>query len=72
MESPNTSPQEIELNPSCSAQAQSNILGTGPGYENTEPECSFAVLCNSSIEKRGCLVLQSCLINFAQLAQTSV
>ena len=43
MELPNTSPQAIELNPSCSGQAHFNRPGTGPEYENTEPGRSFAV-----------------------------
>ena len=44
MESPNTSSQAIELNHSCLKEAHSNRPCTGPGYENTEPECIFAVL----------------------------
>ena len=44
MESPYTSSQAIELNHSCLKEAHSNRPCTGPGYENTEPECIFAVL----------------------------
>ena len=44
MESPNTSPQAVELNPSCSGQAHPNRSGTGPGNKNTEPERIFTVL----------------------------
>ena len=40
----NTSPQAIELNPSCSKQAHSNGPGTDPMYESTEPEFTLAVL----------------------------
>ena len=42
MESLNTTPQTIELDPSCSGQAHSNRLATGPGYENMNPGC---ILC---------------------------
>ena len=44
MESPNTSPQTIEVNPSCSGQAHFNRPGTGPGYKNTEPRFILAIL----------------------------
>ena len=45
MESPNTSPQAIELIPSCWEQlAYSNRPGTGLRYKNTEPRCILAVL----------------------------
>ena len=47
MELPNTSFQEIELNPNCLGQAYSNWPGTGHGYE--EPGCILAVLCAPSI-----------------------
>ena len=44
MESPNTSLQAIEFNPSCSGQAHSNMLGTDPpAYERTEPRCTVKV-----------------------------
>ena len=75
IESPNTSPQAIELNPSCSEQAHFNRLDTGHGCESMEPGCTPAVL--SSINallngKRGCLVQRVCVIASAQLAQTVV
>ena len=38
--SPNTSPQAVELKPSCLGQAHTNKHGTGPGYKNTEPGCT--------------------------------
>ena len=44
MESPNTSPQVVELNPSCSGQAHLNRPGTGPGHKNTEPGSIFTLL----------------------------
>ena len=44
MELPNTSPQAIELNPSCSGQAHFNRPDTGPGYKNTEPRFILAIL----------------------------
>ena len=44
MESPNTSPQAVELNPSYSGQAHPNRPGTGFGHESTEPESIFTVL----------------------------
>ena len=44
MESPNTSPQEIEFNPSCWGQAHANRPGTGPGYESTEPGSIFTII----------------------------
>ena len=44
MESPNTSPQAVELDPSGSGQAHSNRTGTGLGYENMEPGCILTVL----------------------------
>ena len=43
MELPNTSPQAIKLNPSCSGQVNCNKPGAGPEYENTEPECTFTI-----------------------------
>ena len=49
IESPNTSLQEIELNPSCSGQAHFNRPGTGHGYESTRPEGIVTVLCAPSI-----------------------
>ena len=76
MESPNTSPQAIELNPSCLGQAYSNRPAIGPGYKNTELGCTLTVLRvsvgNSYTEKRGCIVQQGYFIDFAQLAQTGV
>ena len=44
MESPNTSSQTIELNPSCLGQAHPNRPGTGPWYKNTESGKIFTVL----------------------------
>ena len=44
MESPNTSLQTIDLNPSCSKQPHSNRLGTGDGYESMELGCILTVL----------------------------
>ena len=44
MESLNTSPQAIELNPSCSGQAHSNRPGTGHVYESMGPGCILIVL----------------------------
>ena len=41
----NTSPQAVELNPSCLGQACPNRLGTGPGQKNTESGRIFIVLC---------------------------
>ena len=49
MELPNTSPQAIELNPSCLRQAQSNRPGTGDEYESTNPRCILTVLRVSSL-----------------------
>ena len=40
----NTSPQAIELIPSCSGQAHCNTPGSGYGYENTEFGCILAVI----------------------------
>ena len=45
MESPNTSSQPVELNPSCSGQACPNRPGTSPRHKNTEPGRIFTVLC---------------------------
>ena len=50
---PNTSPGEIELNPSCSGQAQFNRLGTGHWYKCTKPRCIFTVLRVPSITLHG-------------------
>ena len=44
MESLNTSPQAVELNPSCSEQAHPNRPGTGPGHKSTEPGSIFTIL----------------------------
>ena len=44
MESPNTSLQAIELNPSCLGQVYSNRPSTGPGYEHTKPGCILTML----------------------------
>ena len=44
MESPNTSSQAVELNPSCSGQAHLNRSGTGPGHKNTDFGIIFTVL----------------------------
>ena len=44
MESPNTSSQAVELNPSCLGQSHPNKPGTGPGHKNTESGRSFTVL----------------------------
>ena len=44
MESPNTSPQAVELKPSCSGQAHANRPGTGLGHKSTEPGSTFTVL----------------------------
>ena len=44
MELSNTSPQAIELDPSCSGQGHSNRPGAGPGYKNTEPGSIITVL----------------------------
>ena len=49
MELLNTSPQAIELNPSCSEQAQSNRPGTGYRYENTKPGYVLTVFRVSSV-----------------------
>ena len=43
-ESPNTSPQAVELNPSCLGQARFNRPGTGPKYKSTEPGSIFTIL----------------------------
>ena len=48
MEFPNTSPEAIDLNASCSKQADSSGLGTGHGCENTEPGCIFTEIRVSS------------------------
>ena len=65
IESPNTSPQAVELDPSYFKQAHSNRPGTGPGYENTKPWMYFGStprsINNSSSEKRGCRFRQGCL-----------
>ena len=44
MESPNTSPQAVELKPGCSRQAHLNRPDTGPGHKSTEPGSIFTVL----------------------------
>ena len=45
MESPNTSPQVVELNPRYSGQTHANRTGTGPEYKNMEPGSILTVLC---------------------------
>ena len=45
MESPNTSLQVVELNPSCSRQTHLNRLNISPGHKITEPGRIFTVLC---------------------------
>ena len=49
VETPNASPQPIELNPKCSGQAHSKGPRTGPGNENMDYGCSFGILCAPSI-----------------------
>ena len=44
MESPNTSSQGIELDPSCSKKSQSNRPGTDYEYESTEPRYILTIL----------------------------
>ena len=44
IKSPNTNPQAIKLNPSCSGQVHSNRPGTDYGYEITKPGCVLIVL----------------------------
>ena len=41
---PNSSPQAIEPNPSCSGQAHSKGPSTGPKNENTEYGCILEVI----------------------------
>ena len=43
MELPSTSPQAVELNPSCSVKAHPNKPGTDPGYKNAESGIIFAI-----------------------------
>ena len=63
-ESPNTSPQAIELNPSCSDQAHLNRPGTSRWYKNKTEAGSFLrilhvpFIINSYTQKRGCRVWQ--------------
>ena len=45
MESPNTSPQVVELNPRYSGQTHANRIGTGPEYKDMEPGSILTVLC---------------------------
>ena len=45
MESPNTSPQMVELNPRYSGQTHANRTGTGPEYKDMEPGSILTVLC---------------------------
>ena len=49
MESPNKSPQAIELNRSYLGKFHSDKAGTGPGYENKKPECILIILHAPSI-----------------------
>ena len=49
VKTPNASPQAIELNPRCSGQTHSKGSGNGPGNENMEYGCAFAILCAPSI-----------------------
>ena len=76
MESPNTSPQAVELNPNSSGQAHPNRPDTGLGYKNTEPGSIFPNTPHSiyglSTQKRGCQLRQGCLTDSAQLAQIGV
>ena len=44
MESPNTNPQAVELNLSCSRQAHPNMPATGTGYKNMEPGGILTIL----------------------------
>ena len=44
MESPNTCPQAIELNPSCLGQAHSKKPGPGFWYETMESGCILVPL----------------------------
>ena len=70
MESPNTSPQTIELNPNCLGQAHSNRPGTGYGYKNTEPGCILTV---SRVHREARMSSPArFIINSSQLAQTGV
>ena len=75
IESPNTSSQAVELNPSCSRQAHPNRsgtgTGTGPGYKNMETETILTILRVPFMVyplKRGCQVRQVCPNDSAQLA----
>ena len=49
IETPNTSPQAIELKPRCSEQAYSKGPRSDPGNENMEYGCAFEILCAPSI-----------------------
>ena len=72
MESPNTSPQAIKLNPIVRGQAHSNKTGTSQGYENLVSGCILIVIRVPFIFCLLSLFQQGCLINFAQLSQTNV
>ena len=75
MESPNTSPQAVELNTSCSGQASQQAWhrsraqnhGAWKHFHNTP----FSI-CSLSIQKRGCQVWQGCPKDSAHLAQTGI
>ena len=49
VETPDASPQGIELNPKCSEQAHSKRPRAGPGKENMECGCAFGILYAPSI-----------------------
>ena len=49
METPDVSPQAIELSQRCSKQAHSNGPSNGPRNENMEYGCTFGVLSTPSI-----------------------
>ena len=75
LESPNTSFQAVELNPSCSGQAHPNRSGTGRGHKIWSLENFHSTpfyIYDMSPLKRGCQVWQSCPKDSAKLAQTGV
>ena len=75
MESPNTSRQAFELNPSCSGQAHPNRPGLVLSmktwslmHSHNTPHFIYGL----STQKRGCNVGQGCLKDSPQLAQMGV
>ena len=76
MEPPNTSPQTIEIYPSCLKEFYFNNPGTNYGNKSTKPGHTCILFrvssYNSSKEQRECLVWQGRLVNSFRAAGKNV